>query len=539
MTTPPPDLPPRDNAYDRVPYGSQTVSLTQPDHLALCSLLAGGPLPPREGFRLLEVGCAEGGNLVPLAVHHPESRFVGIDSSATEIALGRVAQAELCVENLELKVADLRDPTALDGRFHFIIAHGVYSWIPDEARAALLGLLRDRLTDDGVAYVSWNAMPGWAVRGVAREVALRAAAASPAAAADDDPEARAERVWASARGLRALATDDAPWRRLLGTELDRLVESKLGYLTHEYLSPHNRAFYLGEVVAAASAAGLAYLGDVMNLRHESAQARRVYEELAAAGLDGVELEEAADVIICRAFRISLLCRSGAEGPPPGDERLEPLLQVAASLREPQGAPDLRSGIVERFGGVGGVELDVADPLVKAALRELSAVYPDALAISELGRRAVRRLEAAGFVVELEGTGFASLVADLRLLHRRGQAELRLRPRALRVAPGTRPRATRLARLEARAGDAVTTPLHDRLGLDALAQAMVPLLDGTRDAAALLAELLPRALGGEFPELPVARGEAAVLARLLVKLNETVDRLSGWGLLEPAPPDGQR
>ena len=85
------------NPYDLIPYESQPITFTGPEHMAVSALLQGGPRPPVERFRYLEIGCADGGNLLPLAFHHPESFFVGVDSSAAEVEAARPF-VDRCIE---------------------------------------------------------------------------------------------------------------------------------------------------------------------------------------------------------------------------------------------------------------------------------------------------------------------------------------------------------------------------------------------------------------------------------------------------------
>jgi hypothetical protein len=48
--------------------------------------------------------------------------------------------------------------------FDYIIAHGVYSWVPAAVRDALLTLAARRLSRNGVLFVSYNVYPGCHVR---------------------------------------------------------------------------------------------------------------------------------------------------------------------------------------------------------------------------------------------------------------------------------------------------------------------------------------------------------------------------------------
>ena len=51
-----------------------------------------------------------------------------------------------------------------------MIAHGVYSWIEPAARDALLAACRAHLAPDGVAYVSYDVLPGGHLREITRQM---------------------------------------------------------------------------------------------------------------------------------------------------------------------------------------------------------------------------------------------------------------------------------------------------------------------------------------------------------------------------------
>ena len=90
--------------------------------------------------RVLEIGCGDGSNLIPMACHLPESRFAGVDLSAAAIAKGRRTIDDLGLANINLVAADLRDIGPDYGSFDYIIAHGVYSWVPAPVRDGLLAV---------------------------------------------------------------------------------------------------------------------------------------------------------------------------------------------------------------------------------------------------------------------------------------------------------------------------------------------------------------------------------------------------------------
>jgi SAM-dependent methyltransferase len=125
-------------SYDEVPYSSTPFYYTQPDCLATMATLHGMTPAAADHCRVLELGCGRGGNLIPLAVSLPESRFVGIDLSRRQVAEGRSVVEKLGLSNIELRPMNILDIDEGFGSFDYIICHGVYSWVPDEVRDQIL-----------------------------------------------------------------------------------------------------------------------------------------------------------------------------------------------------------------------------------------------------------------------------------------------------------------------------------------------------------------------------------------------------------------
>jgi SAM-dependent methyltransferase len=170
MTSTP--VPEARSSYDEVPYLKSAFPQTHPDRLATLARLFGLAPPDLETCRVLELGCASGDNLIPMALGLPNARFLGIDSSIRQIQHGRQTIDALGLTNIELRHASIADVTAADGRFDYIVCHGVYSWVPEPIREAILQICRDNLVSEGVAYVSYNTLPGWRVRGMIRDMMI-------------------------------------------------------------------------------------------------------------------------------------------------------------------------------------------------------------------------------------------------------------------------------------------------------------------------------------------------------------------------------
>src|SRR5690606_25508201 len=143
-------------SYDEIPYQSTAFHYTHPDRLAGVATLFGMSPPPVATCRVLELGCAEGGNLIPMALGLPEGRFVGIDLSPRQIDDGRKVVAELGLSNIDLRPLSILDVDESLGTFDYIICHGVYSWVPEPVREAILRIMDRNLAPEGVGYISYN-----------------------------------------------------------------------------------------------------------------------------------------------------------------------------------------------------------------------------------------------------------------------------------------------------------------------------------------------------------------------------------------------
>src|SRR4051794_543490 len=118
------------NSYHDIPYQSYPYVQSSPDRLATIALLRGLKPRPPERCRFLELGCAAGGNIIPLALTLPESTFLGIDLSAVQLAEGQEIINRLGLSNIELRRRHILDLEDSLGTFDFIVCHGVYSWVP-------------------------------------------------------------------------------------------------------------------------------------------------------------------------------------------------------------------------------------------------------------------------------------------------------------------------------------------------------------------------------------------------------------------------
>jgi cyclopropane fatty-acyl-phospholipid synthase-like methyltransferase len=150
-------MPAGPTSYDLVAYPGYAHPQTHPDRLAVIGSLFGLDPARVTHCRVLELGCGNGSNLVPMAWGLPKSEFTGIDLAARPIAQGRQMIRELGLSNVRLVHGNITEIAGDWGKFDYVIAHGLFSWVPAQVREHLLTLCHDRLAPQGIAFVSYNA----------------------------------------------------------------------------------------------------------------------------------------------------------------------------------------------------------------------------------------------------------------------------------------------------------------------------------------------------------------------------------------------
>ena len=247
------------NPYDDMPYKCLPIEWTAPERLSLTSLLHGGPRLPRDDYRVLELGCGNGANMLPQAYYRDQATFVGVDGAASQIEIARARKSELGVSNAEFIHADFASADeCLSGQFDYIVGHGIFSWVPDDVRDALLRLCARRLRRGGLLYLNYNANPGWNVRGMVRDF-LMAQTAGIAAGLRARAEAAQE---VAARVAASLPNGDQAYSRLLGERIHLRVRERRVLISRTSTSTeHNRAYWRSEFIALARHHGLEFVAD--------------------------------------------------------------------------------------------------------------------------------------------------------------------------------------------------------------------------------------------------------------------------------------
>lgn len=475
-------------AYETFQYENLPFRMSHPDWMRTLGILAGLDPTPIDSCRVLEIGCAHGGHLLPLAELLPGSEFVGIDLAASQIEGARRDAEAIGLTNVRFEACDVRNVSFDSGPFDYVICHGVYSWVPDDVRRAILDLCAATLAPQGLAYVSYNTYPGWHARGMLRAMLRRTIAV-------DEPAAMAAAARTFLAMLKNFAPDNVTLQPWLLSEIELLDRFSDRYLYFEHLVEENTPFWFADFVADAADAGLVYV----------AEAEVPGAPPSLVGGDGAPMTEPAnlldahiesqqllDMVSLRHFRRSLLTRA--------DSGIRPRFVPEASAVEQLWVSVDRTRMSDD--GTDTVEVDIdVDEGFEVSLDDdgkfvvTSGDTVPIMAMWSLAREDRRGAWFDDLVTAVDSRLGDNTDADLRERlaawalegFLEGRIQLSTWPRPVAHELPERPRTTHLARWQAMDGrSSVTNIRHEALEIDDLDRVLIVALDGESTVDELVA-----------------------------------------------------
>ncbi len=515
-------------SYDDLPYPSLCYAQSHPDRLATLAMLLGMTPSPVNQCRVLELGCACGGNLLPMAHELPDSTFVGIDSSIRQIDEAQSAAATLNLQNITFKHMDIVEIGANFGKFDYIIAHGVYSWVPPNVQEKVLEICKQNLSPQGVAYVSYNTFPGWHMLLMVREMMLYHTRGI------DDPHQRAD----EARSLIGFLADSIPatenqaygaffgsYKDMRSTQLSGLGLWDDVALLHDELEKINDPIYFYQFAERAARHGLQYLAESDFPKVlPTGFSDEALGYLRRVAKNTIEMEQYMDFLRNRTLRLTLLCHEDVAL----DRTLRPDrltgIYVASLARPVVADPDTKTPEVERFQGSDGAVFSTDHPITAAALRYLAEISPQAVSFDVLLSESCSRLK-----IDTPGPQDVQVLAASLLqafCYSMQLVELHVYAPSLVVNVTDRPVASHLARFQAQDSHRVANLRHERVELDSLSRLILPYLDGQLDRPALLEILVKFAEEGKV-SLQENGERVKDPVRLREMLTQELDRTLQW------------
>lgn len=360
------------SSYDLIPFQGKPAPERAPDTFHVFALLFGLTPPPVDSFSLVELGCGAGSALLPLAVMYPEATFVGIDSAAGQIERGQDLVDELKLTNVELRSQEIEDMQASAEQFDYLICHGVLSWVPAEVRTTIFSLCQTLLKRNGLCYLSYNTLPGWATRGEVRERLIEHVDSSKLQYEQVQDARRLLESWEF--DLRQKFSNEA---MKLKEELRVCIQQSDAFILHELLAPLSKPFFLSEFLRIAEKNDLQFLAEGLP--------SRMYFSLMLddADFDRVEAEQELDHHSNVSFRGTILCKKEMTTSVLPESGSIDTLYISSSLVPKVDVPDIHSSSVQTFVAPDDIEFNEQVPIVKAALIYLRGLWPEPVPFQEV------------------------------------------------------------------------------------------------------------------------------------------------------------
>lgn len=438
--------------YSKHRYPALSHPETHPALLAVAARFAGLTPAAPDDCRVLEIGCASGHNLLPLAAAYPASRFVGIDFSDLAIRRARQAAEAVGLDNVRFEHADLAEWQPGEDRFDYLVAHGMLSWIPAPQQESLLRLAATSLDAHGVACLSYNTLPGWSLRS---EAAAMIRALRPLTPASGDSDALLGQLTEIA-GL-----GEGPYAAHLASLFEDMRRKGAAILPFDELAPVCEPFHFARLVERCAGHRLRYLGEsTLPANFPPGLSPEALPKLRKIEHDPLLLQQAIDLFSGRSHRCSLFAPADA-----ALETVDPAVTLDTSVRC----------------------LEAALP-PEALPGELIELFHASLVAASPSTRSVRRLMedcAARLGPRWEpGHSARHIAAWLFQAARLGWVELSAHERDLEPVPPERPALSPLNLHFAGRGEALVDAHHRSCHFPDAHRKLVALLDGTRSHAEL-------------------------------------------------------
>lgn len=433
---------------------------------------------------ILDIGCGTGLDLLAHAIAFPTAKFIGLDIAAEFINLGKQIIKELKLENVQLVCGDIKEYKT-DLRFDYIICHGVYSWVNSELQQSLLSVIQSTLEPTGIAYISYNSLPGWHYRRVVQRLIKLF---------DDQKLAVQQRVDLAInsmnKALLGLSDMSDHQTECLRNELQSCLKQSPAFIYHELLNFDCTAEYLEDFARKAADYRLRYFADgrptrIREHRYTEAERKRA-AQLGLAGQNPEKIEQFWDLLQPLALRGALFCHADQAVSSAPEYSHVMQMYISSALVAESKDVDLAGTRTETFRDARDLLVEVSDPILKSILTGLSGNWPKAVAVKEIIQNPkLSQLPSSTSLLQELGQYFLQGLVQL-------YNEVHLATNKIMERPKVFP----LAICQARIGFAwVTNARFEFLPINEFDRELIQLLDGNNDSDRCVAALLERINSG--------------------------------------------
>ena len=473
-------------SYDQLPYPQVSEIHTHPRIISAAAKSLGFTLPADvEKCHVLELGCATGVNIIAMACELPNSQFVGIDYSKEQIAFGNKIIEELGLDNITLKYASITDIDEGFGSFDYIIAHGVYSWVPSEVKDKIFSVSRDLLSANGIAYISHNCFPNWHLTMVMRDMMKFHARLWDAPIEKVENAVKITELIAA-----AMQTKPSIYSEMLNMVRTRYINKDKSYIFHEFLEDINEPVLLHQFMENATENKLQFIGDTRFLRLSlNTYPAQVTDILDAYAPTLIEKEQYIDFIYGMNFRRTLLCHKDValtESDPVEAFKSLSIRNQTVKVH----TQTLPSGQqINKYTSKLDDTMTLDHPVTITAMQNIISSAPQPIGFSELVEKTLKTINESNIARSVDKNTIATTLARwLKLAHSNGFVEMTTFTPSISATPGSHPEASRFARYQARSETTVTNLLHEAIELDEFCRQLLTLLDGATGKESLAREM---------------------------------------------------
>ncbi|NNE99285.1 MAG: methyltransferase domain-containing protein [Pyrinomonadaceae bacterium] len=509
----------QNNAYDKLPYSNNILPQTHPDVLSSFASLQGLTPPDIQKSRILELGCGNGLNLICHAADLPESEFIGIDLAENHIEKAKATAKRFAVGNVNFHQKDLMKLSESDfGKFDYIIAHGLISWVPQAVRDKTFSIFSKLLSENGIGYLSYNTYPVWHYVQMLRNIGrLHARDIT------DSTEA-AESAMTFLDLLTECVPPDTIYKSILKQETDFMKQLPKTSAVHDMFGEINEAFYFVDFVSELKKNGLKFAAEVENLSTRfNSLPPRAFEFIDAID-DVIWREQYLDFFVGRAFRQTLVCHEEIETGYLVEPSAFENFFLASSLRPVSKEPELQTQKPEKFLGAQGRVIESAHPLTKTALYELGNRWGNTVHYSKLLNDSREALTKFGFPAEDWTKEFEAARSLLLTVHMQTDLlEVHTYQKEVDTSVGKKPAVKKLARMAVEEADFVLLEYNRGMRIeDPLLRKLLELADGSRTMDEIESELVSFVKSSDEIE-----DKERVIGNLSIKAE--IDRFAYLGL----------
>jgi SAM-dependent methyltransferase len=388
-----------DGYTSEIDYTSNYYGELSPERMRLSLLAAGIEHSMAAAPDYLELGFGQGLSLVVNAATNP-GRYWGNDFNPGQVANARelAAATGRQVTLLEDSFEELARRDDLP-EFDVIALHGIWSWISDTSRAAIVEIARRRLKPGGIFYLTYNVMSGWApmlpLRTLLAEYEKREASGQ-----------LLQRLTQSvdfAGKLREVNIGYFGQNTKVASLLDSFKERDERYLAHEYFNANWHPMSFTDVADTLADAKLAFATSATILETlPGISVPANADEVLKTINDPVLRELTKDAFMAQTFRRDIFVK--------GPRKLSPWQQAKAIANSKFimiGEPDKRPKKIKTSFGEAELREDIYGPVVAALAQQPNATASVGQLLNVKELAGLPRDHVWQALLLLTGTGFLS------------------------------------------------------------------------------------------------------------------------------------